>query len=60
MGPGIALDFAKGGYAVTLCARRQASLDQAKVVVHANLLTLVKNDVVKEAEIAPIEGAHLL
>jgi 3-hydroxybutyryl-CoA dehydrogenase len=56
MGPGIALDFAKGGYAVTLCARRQASLDQAKVVVRANLLTLVKNDVVKEEEIAPIEA----
>ena len=49
MGPGIALDFAKGGYAVTLCARRQESLDTAKKVVHANLITLVKNDVIKEA-----------
>jgi len=56
MGPGIALDFAKAGYQVTLCARRQESLDTAKKVVHANLLTLVKNDVVKSTDVAPIEG----
>jgi 3-hydroxybutyryl-CoA dehydrogenase len=55
MGPGIALDFAKAGYPVTLIARRQASLDSALKVVHANLLTLVKNDVVKAAEVETIE-----
>ena len=55
MGPGIALDFAKAGYAVYLCARREASLDSARKVVHANLLTLVKNDVVKADEVEKIE-----
>ena len=48
MGPGIALDFAKAGYAVSLCARRQASLDSAQKVIHANLLTLAKNKVVRK------------
>lgn len=56
MGPGIALDFAKAGYAVSLCARRQASLDSAQKVIHANLLTLVKNKVVTKAQIAKIEA----
>jgi 3-hydroxybutyryl-CoA dehydrogenase len=56
MGPGIALDFAKGGYDVTLVARRQASLDQAKAVIHENVTTLVKNDVVKQGDVAAIEG----
>lgn len=56
MGPGIATDFAKGGYNVTLVARRQASLDQAKTVIHKNLLTLAKHDIVKQSEIATIEG----
>jgi len=55
MGPGIALDFAKAGYTVYLCARREASLDSARKVVHANLLTLVKNDVVKANEVEKIE-----
>jgi len=56
MGPGIALDFAKGGYEVTLVARREASLDQAKAVIHKSLLTLAKHDLVKEADIPAIEA----
>ena len=56
MGPGIALDFAKAGYAVSLCARRQASLDSAQKVIHANLLTLAKHKVVTKAQIAKIEA----
>jgi 3-hydroxybutyryl-CoA dehydrogenase len=56
MGPGISLDFAKGGYDVCLCARRQASIDQAKTVIHENLLTLAKNDVVKSEDIPVIEA----
>ena len=55
MGPGIALDFAKAGYLVTLCARREASLDSARKVIHANLLTLVKNDVIQASDIEVIE-----
>jgi 3-hydroxybutyryl-CoA dehydrogenase len=56
MGPGIVIDFAKGGLQATLCARRQVSLDTAKKVVHANLLTLVKNDVITDSDVAKIEG----
>jgi 3-hydroxybutyryl-CoA dehydrogenase len=56
MGPGIAMDFAKAGYKTTLVARRQESLDTAQKVVHKNLLTLVKNSVMSEAEMARIEG----
>jgi 3-hydroxybutyryl-CoA dehydrogenase len=56
MGPGIALDFAKARYAVSLCARRQASLDSAQKVIHANLLTLAKNKLVTKAQIAKIEA----
>jgi 3-hydroxybutyryl-CoA dehydrogenase len=55
MGPGIALDFAKAGHSVVLIARRQASIDSAQKVVHANLLTLVKNDVIKADDVAKIE-----
>jgi 3-hydroxybutyryl-CoA dehydrogenase len=55
MGPGIALDFAKAGYSVVLIARRQASIDSAQRVVHANLLTLVKNDVFKPEDVEKIE-----
>jgi 3-hydroxyacyl-CoA dehydrogenase len=56
MGPGIALDFAKYGCNVRLCARRQASLDSAQKVIHANLLTLVKHDLVKAEDVAKIES----
>ena len=41
---------------MSLVARRQASLDQAKTVIHKNLLTLAKHDIVKQSEIATIEG----
>ena len=55
MGPGIALDFAKAGYTVRLCARREASLEAARSGVHANLLTLAKNELVQSGEIGKIE-----
>jgi len=55
MGPGLALDFAKGGYAVSLCDVVPAALESARKVVHANLLTLVKNDLVKADEMAGVE-----
>jgi len=55
MGPGIALDFAKAGYTVRLCARREASLESARSGVHANLLTLAKNELVPSGEIGKIE-----
>jgi len=55
MGPGIAIDFAKAGYQVGLCARRQASIDTARTVIHENLVTLVKNDVIKASDVAVIE-----
>jgi 3-hydroxybutyryl-CoA dehydrogenase len=56
MGPGVTLDFAKYGCNVRLCARRQASLDSAKKVIHANLLTLVKHDLVKAGDVEKIES----
>lgn len=55
MGPGIALDFAKAGYAVFLCDRLQAALDSAHKVVHANLLTLTKHALVNPGDIEKIE-----
>jgi len=55
MGPGIALDFAKAGRSVVLCDVREASLESARKVVHANLLTLAKNDLVRPNEVAGIE-----
>ena len=55
MGPGIALDFAKAGYAVGLCDSRQAALDLAQKVVPANLLTLAKHDLVNPGDIEQIE-----
>ena len=56
MGPGIALDFAKAGYPVTLCDRYQASLDSARKVIRANLQTLAKHELVRAAEISSIEA----
>jgi 3-hydroxybutyryl-CoA dehydrogenase len=56
MGPGIALDFAKAGYAVDLCDSRQAPLDLAHKVVHANLLTLAKHGMVSPGDIEKVEA----
>jgi 3-hydroxybutyryl-CoA dehydrogenase len=55
MGPGIALDFAKAGYAVDLCDQYEAPLASARKVVHANLLTLVKHALVDTREVERIE-----
>ena len=55
MGPGIALDFAKAGYAVNLCDCLQSALDSAQKVVHANLLTLAKHGLVNAGDIQKID-----
>jgi 3-hydroxybutyryl-CoA dehydrogenase len=50
MGPGIALDFAKAGYPVTLCDLYEAALESSRKVIHANLLTLAKHGLVVDIE----------
>ena len=56
MGPGVALDFAKGGYRVILSARREASLQSAREVIAANLKTLLKHDMVKPEDVDKIQA----
>ena len=55
MGPGIALDFAKAGRTVVLCDVREASLESARKVIHANLATLADHQLVHFDDIAGIE-----
>lgn len=50
MGPGIAQNYAMGGYDVTLYTRSESTLDKAKVMLNANLETFVEEGLLASDE----------
>ena len=51
MGPGLALVFARAGYAVSLYSRSDGTLDTARSVAAADLETLVRHELLEAADV---------
>ncbi len=55
MGPGIAQNFASGGYEVSLYTRSTGTLDKAKVMLRTNLGTFVEEGLLSTADAKQVE-----
>jgi 3-hydroxyacyl-CoA dehydrogenase len=56
MGPGIAQNYAMGGYAVNLYTRRRETLEKARIMLRANVETFVEEDLLSAGQAEEVLG----